>query len=156
MVQIVRVTLLDTYDLNSLIEESIAEGYRFIKRLVDEYEDGSNRFNRAGEALFVALLDNRVVGVGGLNIDPYRDDTNVGRVRHVYVLNSSRCIGVGRMLLRSIMEESKKHFSILTLTTDNPVAERLYISLGFTKAEGWNKASHIYSIGASNDEKVRD
>lgn len=156
MLQIDRVTSLDTYDLNSLIEESIAEGYRFIKRLVDEFEDGSNRFNKTGEALFVALIDNRVVGVGGLNIDPYRDDKNVGRVRHVYVLKSSRRLGVGKELLRTIIEEAKKHFSILTLTTDNPVADRLYIASGFTKVEGWNKASHIYRIGASNDEKVRD
>ncbi len=91
-----RVVILEQYNLNLLLEESISEGYKFVQKLIDDYTVGSNKFNRSGETLFVAIIDEEVVGIGGLNIDPYLDLNDVGRLRHLYVLPRYRSSGVGK------------------------------------------------------------
>jgi hypothetical protein len=58
---------------------------RFVRRLADDWVSVANRFDRPGEALFVARLPGQVVGVRGLNVDPYTAEPGVGRVRHLYV-----------------------------------------------------------------------
>jgi len=146
-----RVKSLEKYDLNLLIEDSVSEGYKFVKRLVDEYETGDNKFDKNGESLFVAIIDGEVKGIGGLNIDPYLGLTEIGRVRHLYVLRNYRGTGVGKKLLGTIIDEAKKHFRILTLFTNNPIADNLYRSFGFTKVEGVYKASHILELTGLSD-----
>ena len=83
-VDAVRVASLD--HLGPLIDDSEREGLRFVRRLADEWASGANRFDRPGEMLFVAWGEGQVVGVAGLNVDPYTDGSGVGRVRHLYVL----------------------------------------------------------------------
>ncbi|XEC97637.1 GNAT family N-acetyltransferase [Paenibacillus tarimensis] len=80
------------------------------------------------------------------NIDPYLNQNDVGRVRHLYVSPKYRGSGVGLILLKTIIEEAKKHFNKLTLYTENPVADKLYINSGFTRVEGIFKASHIIEL----------
>ena len=104
---------------------------RLVRRLVDEWRDGSNRFDRPGEALFGAWLDGPLVGVCGLNIDPYAGDDRVGRVRHLYVLSAFRRAGVGRALMAEVLAAARERFGTLRLSTTNPAAVRLYESLGF-------------------------
>ncbi|MCR2822114.1 GNAT family N-acetyltransferase [Lederbergia panacisoli] len=145
--KIERVTSLEQYDLDLLIADSVSEGYKFIRKLVDEYAKWSNKFDKSGESLFVAKIDGEVIGVGGLNVDPYLNLPDVGRVRHLYVLRKNRGSGVGEKLLNTIIDEARKHFRVLRLSsTDNTVAENLYIKCGFSKVEGINKASHIMEI----------
>ncbi|WP_152392864.1 GNAT family N-acetyltransferase [Paenibacillus guangzhouensis] len=108
-----RVTYFEQYNLNSLLDDSISEGYNMVQKLQDEYTDGSNKFNRFGESLFVAIIDEEVIGIGGLNIDPYLDLIDVGRVRHLYVLPRHRGSGVGKKLLGMIIEEAKEVFSYI-------------------------------------------
>jgi len=141
-----RVTYLEEYNLNLLLDDSISEGYKMVQKLHDEYTDGSNRFNRFGESLFVAIIDEEVIGIGGLNIDPYLDLFDVGRVRHLYVLPRHRSSGVGKKLLGMIIEEAKKYFRTLTLYTENPIADKLYRNIGFSRAEGIQKASHVLNL----------
>jgi hypothetical protein len=81
MISIVNVTELDLNVLQELRAESSREGFRFIERLCDEWASGANRFNDSGEALFLAVVDGQVVGVCGLNRDPYTSAPNIGRVR---------------------------------------------------------------------------
>lgn len=63
-----------------MLAESEASGYRFLRRVVSEWENGVNRFARPGEALLVAETNGRWVGICGLSIDPYLEDPLVGRV----------------------------------------------------------------------------
>jgi GNAT superfamily N-acetyltransferase len=111
-------------------------GVRFVRRLVDEWRDGSNRFDRPGEALFGTRLDGRLVGVCGLNVDPYAGDPRVGRVRHLYVLTDCRGRGVGRALVERVIEAARGRFSVLRLSTTNPAAARLYEAVGFRPGSG--------------------
>ena len=89
--------------VDELLSESERAGARFVRRLVDEWANGANRFDRPGEALFGAWIGDRLVGVGGLNVDPYARDERVGRVRHLYVLSDFRRLGVARRLMAQII-----------------------------------------------------
>ena len=111
-----RVNDLQPESLAALITESERHGLRFVRRLADEWASGVNRFDRPGEALFVARDGECVVGVGGLNIDPYAADRKVGRVRHLYVLTSHRRRGVGERITAEIIVGARGRFEILDCT----------------------------------------
>lgn len=125
--------------LDALVEESRAEGYRMLVRLVDEWRDGTNRFSHSGEALFVARFQDRIAGVCGLNMEPYIRDPNLGRLRHLYVAAKLRRHGIGRCLVNRIIAESASTFTRLTLRTNTEEAAAFYAAVGFSKAEPANE-----------------
>lgn len=126
-----------------LITESERAGLQFVRRLAEEWASGRNRFDRPGEALFGALLDGRLVGVCGLNVDPYAAGPRVGRVRHLYVSAAHRRLGVGRQLVSAVVAAARGPFSTLRLHTANPAAARLYESLGFRPHAGDAHCTHL-------------
>ena len=121
----------DLFD--ALVDESERQGYRFVRRLADEWASGANRFDRPGEALFAARIDGRLVGACGLNVDPYTRVVGVGRVRHLYVLADYRRLGVGRQLVEQVLDAARGRFERLRLSTQNPAAAQLYERLGFER-----------------------
>ena len=141
-----RVTSLNQDQIIALVEESNSEGHNFGKRFMDEYFNGYNRFDQPGESLYVAQVEDMVIGICGLNIDPYLNRIDVGRVRRFYVLSKYRGNGVGKELLRTVVIEAKKNFKQLTLYTENPIASELYIRMGFSKVDGIHNVSHILNI----------
>jgi ribosomal protein S18 acetylase RimI-like enzyme/uncharacterized glyoxalase superfamily protein PhnB len=145
-VEIQRLSDLEPNDLALLIADSEAHGLRFVRRLAEEWAGGVNRFDRPGEALFVARNDERVVGVGGLNIDPYVAEPRVGRVRHLYVLSACRRLGIGRRLVAEIIEAARDRFESLRLSTSNPEAARLYERLGFQPLVGVAHCTHTMDM----------
>ena len=90
----------------------------FMRRLINEYASGVNRFDQPGEAMFGAYAGDALVGFAGLNIDPYAHHPRVGRVRHVYVLASHRRSGAGRAMLLDIISVARPHFDLLRLRTN--------------------------------------
>ena len=127
----------------ALLAESEASGYRFLRRVADEWVSGANRFARQGEALFAAEDDERLVGVCGLNVDPYLDDPRVGRVRNVYVLAGYRKRGVGRRLVEAAVSAAGGHFDTLRLRAEEPGPAGLYESLGFRPRSGSPDCTHV-------------
>jgi GNAT superfamily N-acetyltransferase len=123
-----------TVEVRALVADSERAGLTLGRRLVDEWDRGSNRFDRPGEALFGAWADGQLVGVCGLNIDPYAGDDWVGRVRHLYVRASARRLGFGRALVTRAIDAARGRFETLRLTTSNPDAARLYEAAGFQLA----------------------
>lgn len=121
--------------LGVLLAESEQAGSRMVRRLVEEWASGANRFDRPGEALFAARIDGRLVGVCGLNVDPYSAEPRLGRVRHLYVLSAYRRRGVGRQLVAEVIAAARGRFDHLRLSTGNPEAARFYERLGFRSAE---------------------
>jgi GNAT superfamily N-acetyltransferase len=138
-----RLTHLTPEQLAAPIAESEANGLRFVRRLADEWASGANRFDRPGEALFAARDGGEIVGVGGLNVDPYTTDPRTGRVRHVYVLAAHRRHGVGAVLVGEIIAAARGHFHTLRLSTSNPDAARLYERLGFRPRADVARCTHI-------------
>jgi hypothetical protein len=62
---------LNKTEITDLVNESLTEGHRHISRLLEDYKSGRNRFSEEGEALFAAYLKDRIIGICGLNKDPY-------------------------------------------------------------------------------------
>jgi GNAT superfamily N-acetyltransferase len=133
--------------LGALVAESEGAGLRLVRRLVDDWASGANRFDRPGEAFFVAVQDGHVVGVCGLNVDPYAGAPRVGRVRHLYVLTAHRRGGVGRRLVEAVVEAAGGRFDELRLRTQNPAAARLYERLGFAPCTDATASSHRRRLG---------
>jgi GNAT superfamily N-acetyltransferase len=117
--------------LDELLCESERAGLRFVRRLVHEWASGANCFDRPGEGLFAAWIAGRVVGVCGLNADPYTTLPRIGRLRHLYVLSGQRRRGIGQALVRAVIEAAQGVFDRLRLRTDSPEAARFYEGLGF-------------------------
>ncbi len=131
--------------LGALVAESEASGLRFVRRLVEEWVSGANRFDRPGEVLFVARTAGEVVGVCGLNVDPYATGHGVGRVRHLYVLSKYRRLGVGGWLVTEVIEAARSRFDSVRLRTQDPAAARLYERLGFRRV-GAGDHAHVMEL----------
>lgn len=146
-VAISRVTDLSRQRLADMLTESEAAGYRFVRRLVDEWNAGINRFSRPGEALFAAECGGQTVGVCGLNVDPYLDDPRIGRVRNVYVLSLHRRRGIARLMVEQAVDRARGHFDLLRLRGEEAGPGRLYESLGFRRCVGIPSCTHIMELG---------
>jgi GrpB-like predicted nucleotidyltransferase (UPF0157 family) len=132
--------------LGALIAESEQHGLSFVRRLATEWTSGANRFDRPGEVVLIARAARQVVGVCGLNVDPYAARDDVGRVRHLYVLTAHRRFGVGRQLVTEIIEAARGRFDLLRLSTNNPAAAPLYEALGFRRADATD-CTHVMNVG---------
>ncbi|PYQ08037.1 MAG: GNAT family N-acetyltransferase [Acidobacteria bacterium] len=132
-------------EIGVLLSESERSGFRFLRRLVTEWESGRNRFDGRGEGLFGARVSGRLVGICGLNIDPYENDMAVGRIRRLYVLDAYRRMGVGRSLIEHVACFARLNFRQLQLRSDT-AAVRFYEHLGF-QAIVSGSATHAWSFG---------
>lgn len=115
----------------ALLQESLLQNFNFLKKMQDEWFSGKNRFNKNGERAFAAFIGDKLVGIGGLNRDPYLLDAQVGRVRHLYVAHGYRHSRVGTLLMNEIIKAARMHYRKLRLRTDTDTAAQFYESLGF-------------------------
>jgi GNAT superfamily N-acetyltransferase len=129
-------------DIHLLLEESLEEQFVALKRLQESYIDGANTFSLPGEALFSARVGGELVGICGLNIDPYQESSKIGRVRHLYVAKAHRLNGIGRKLISEIEAFAQASFSGLQLYTDDQNSGAFYVAIGYKKG-GVGKASHV-------------
>ena len=129
-------------DLGDLVAASQREGFGAVVKLRDAWQAGGNRFDNRGEALFAARRDGVLVGVCGLNADPYCDDRRVGRVRHLYVHPATRRHGVATALVTAVVGHAAGYFDVLRLRTDREDANAFYLARGFTAVEGDLECTH--------------
>lgn len=147
--EVIKINNLLNFDLNVLIKESEQEGFRFLRRLDEDYKNQTNTFNSLGEGLYgIINNDGVILAIGGLNIDPYTSDQRIGRVRRFYVSRNYRRNGIGRLLLNKIIAEAENHFNILVLHTDTEQGDWFYTSLGFEKTPLNPNASHYLRLKA--------
>jgi GNAT superfamily N-acetyltransferase len=117
--------------IHALASVASSEGHRFVKRTLEEWSDGSNRFDQPGEAFYIASDGGRVIGMCGLNIDPYLATGEVGRLRHLYVTPAHRRLGVGTALVDTCLNHAGRAFARVRLRTFDRDASRFYLSMGF-------------------------
>jgi GNAT superfamily N-acetyltransferase len=141
-IKVVKIKKLPLDDLRPLLEESRELGFEFLDRLVLEYHNGINKFQKPGEALFGIYRDQQLIAIGGLNRDPYLAESDIGRVRHVYVLDAYRNQGIGKLLVQTIIEQAEGHFRLLTLRTFSDQANGFYCAVGFQTKPKINHATH--------------
>jgi hypothetical protein len=77
-IDIDRISEIRTVSIHHRVEKSLSQGLRFVERLIYEHCSGLNDFDKLGEVLLTASGQDRVVGIGGLNRDPYFSDPPVG------------------------------------------------------------------------------
>lgn len=87
---IYRLAPLNEGLLTHLVVESRSQGFRFVERLLRDYQRGVQCFDQPGDLLLAVSMDGRVIGIGGLTVDPYFEDARVGRLRHVYIESAYR------------------------------------------------------------------
>ncbi|MGE3965806.1 MAG: GNAT family N-acetyltransferase [Planctomycetota bacterium] len=144
-----RVTELSAEAMAPLMQEAKRDGHGFVERLLREWDSGANRFDAPGEALFAKMQGASIVGIGGLNIDPYANDPTTGRVRHLYVRSSQRRCGVGRQLLGCIFRAATGSFARLHLRTSSPAAAEFYVRCGFAPVSGTPNVTHTIAVANS-------
>ena len=145
-IRIERLHELPAERVRPMIEESELAGLGFVRRLAEDWASGRNRFDRAGEVMLGAVMGSRLIGVCGLNIDPYAGAPDVGRVRHLYVLAAHRRRGVARLLLAAVIDAARGLFVTLRLRTSNEAAARLYESLGFRRQADDPHCTHLMEL----------
>ncbi len=128
--------------LEELIQASLAEGYPFVRFLRDQWNSGANRFDKPGEAFFVAHYRGSLAGVCGLNRDPHSADPAVGRLRRIFVSKLFRKHGVGRALVLHALSVALEHFLLVRAQTYTSEADRFYRALGFSRVRLPQDATH--------------
>lgn len=128
-----------------LAAEARSEGYRFVDRLETEWRSGANRFEAPGECLLGIATADDLLAVGGINVDPFLQDGQTGRLRHLYVRTGRRRQGAGGLLVATLVTAARTHFMRIRLRTDNPEAARLYERAGF-RATDSSDATHVADL----------
>jgi len=131
-------------DIDVLFASATDEGHNLMSRLVNEWRVGSNRFDRPGEVLAEVRCDGALLGVGGLNVDPYLDDPTVGRIRHVYVYPPWRRKGVGRILIGFLVDHARDHFERVRLRSLRDPGPDFYAALGFAITEAADATHEVW------------
>jgi GNAT superfamily N-acetyltransferase len=144
-VEIRRVLELPS-SIDALRIEASKEGFRFMEKLVDEWNSEANRFDKPGEIFAGAFQNGRLVAVGGLNVDPYMEDIAIARLRHLYVLKRVRRKGVASSLVRYLLDMARTSFTAVRLFTDTPEAAAFYETLGFSRLKSAT-ATHTTRVG---------
>jgi GNAT superfamily N-acetyltransferase len=114
---------------------------------VDQRVGGVNRFSPVGEALFATDSVGQIVGVCGLNVDPYLDDPGVGRLGNVYVLAAFRGRGIGRRLVEQAIPAARGHFHRLLFRGEEAVPARLCELLRYRPCNEIPSCTHILDLG---------
>ena len=133
-------------EIQALEKEAVGEGFRFMTRLIDEWNSGANRFEAPGECLMAAYLNQQLVGIGGLSVDPYAAKS-MARLRRVYVSASSRRHHVGQTLVKALIAHAALRFQSVGLFTDTAEGDAFYLKCGFTRTDHENiHATHAMCL----------
>jgi GNAT superfamily N-acetyltransferase len=126
---IVEIRELTNVDISAVTRAADQEGHNIINHLIMDYTSGGNRFDKLGEKLIGFMLDNEIVAICGLNIEPTSDD--IGRIRRLYVLPSYGHLGIGRKLVRYLIEHARGYFESVVVNVGNLPIDNFYESVGF-------------------------
>ncbi len=139
----------DTPDFEALHHDALQTGFGALTRLIDEWRSGANRFAKPGEILLAAWIGDRMAGIGGLNIDPYENRPDVGRIRRLYVLSNARRRGVGTHLVAAIESAaSASEMATIQLRTVDQRSATFYEGLGFLPIHGEATVTHRKALPA--------
>lgn len=137
------VRLPDNFD--QFLNEAGAEGFDNMSVLRDEWNDGSNRFERPGEILALATIDGELAGIGGVTQDFV--DKDWLRMRRFYVRRPFRRLGVGRKIALFVLSYVRPFERQIALYAGGPEAEAFWPTLGFVPADRQHTTHVLNDIG---------
>jgi GNAT superfamily N-acetyltransferase len=132
-----------------LAADALADGLKVMEVLRADWDSGTLRFERPGEALFAAFAGTALLGVCGLTPDPYLKDEQAGRVRRLYVRRAARGHGAGRALLGVVAAEARGQGWARLRVRAPATAFAFYEACGFLRAVGEPAATHSLSLNLS-------
>ncbi|WP_318581734.1 GNAT family N-acetyltransferase [Bacillus paranthracis] len=141
-IHIQQIEDLMIYESDYLVQESKDEGFYFLIKLISEYENKINTFNKTGECLYGIFHGEKLIGIGGLNEDPYTENNKIGRLRRFYITKDYRRIGLGNLLLKRLLYHAEKNFKVVVLHTDTKQGDAFYSANGFVKGQVYKGSSH--------------
>lgn len=149
MLELIKVTYTEIFDMEPLIHMSLAEGYSFLKRFYDAFCNQSNLFQQENELFLIAQDEyGTIIGAGGIQTDPYAQDLSIGRIRHFYVAPAWRRMGIGNSILSALIRFGKDYYEELhvriPLTGAKDQAALFYENMGFDFI-GEQDYSHCYA-----------
>lgn len=113
-------------DFDALHAEAHAEGFGMLDTLATGWFSGTMRFDRPGEILLAAYVDDVLAGIGGLTQEPAI--RGALRMRRFYVALAFRRHGIGRTLADALL----RHATAKTITCNAaPGSEAFWEALGF-------------------------
>lgn len=131
----------DSSGFVELRTQSMTEGLNMLRRLEENWLSGYNRFDRPGEKLIGAYVDRLIIGVCGLNVDPFTQETGVGRLRHLCVDTEWRKNRIGSALLNEILKDAGRWFDFINTNAPSS-AFTFYERAGFVALSGVEKVTH--------------
>ncbi|KPU56114.1 GNAT family N-acetyltransferase [Bacillus wiedmannii] len=141
-IHIQQIEDLMKYEHDYLVQESKEEGFNFLIKLISEYENKINIFNKTGECLYGIFQGEKLIGIGGLNEDPYTENNKIGRLRRFYISKNYRRKGLGNLILNRLLLHAEKYFKVVVLHTDSKQGDVFYNANGFVKGEVYKGSSH--------------
>ena len=138
---LIATTTPDDPGFIALRSESLAQHFNMLRRLAENWQSGKNRFSAPGEKLLGAFVAGQLVGVCGLNIDPFSPQLRAGRIRHLYISDAFRRQNIGQQLLVAVITHSGTWFDFLN-THAPPSAWPFYESLGFRPVYDEPRVTH--------------
>jgi GNAT superfamily N-acetyltransferase len=123
--------------------DAVDDGHRAMSRLVEEWADGSNRFDRPGECLFAVCSDRMLAGIGGLTIEP--TGASMFRMRRLYVHTTMRRHGVGRLIVETLLDHVQPAAAVVTVNAGTPDASAFWLRMGFLPCIG-REYTHIFAF----------
>ena len=139
-----KVINLDENEIGEILTESESFGYHYLTKMIDQWKTGQNRFSKSKEQLILYKDGERVVGIGGINEEPYIKESSYGRLRDVYVLKEYRRKRVASQIVEHLIEFGRKHYKAITLRVpDNAEASPFYESMGFLATQEIETVTHM-------------
>lgn len=138
---LIAATTPDDPGFIALRSESLAQHFNMLRRLAENWQSGKNRFSAPGEKLLGAFVAGQLVGICGLNIDPFSPQLRAGRIRHLYISDAFRRQNIGQQLLVAVITHSGTWFDFLN-THAPPSAWPFYESLGFRPVYDEPRVTH--------------
>ncbi|SCM95272.1 Uncharacterized protein BWINRASL_02678 [Bacillus mycoides] len=145
-IQIKKIEDLLKYEINHLVMGSKEEGFNLLIKLINEYESKRNTFSKRGECLYGIFLEDKIIGIGGLNQDPNTKDIKIGRLRRFYISKDYRRIRLGKLLLKQLLRHAEEYFHVVVLHTDTKQGDEFYCANGFVKGEDYKGSSHFIRL----------
>ena len=136
-------------DFDGMRAEAYVEGYR-LERLATDWAAGTTRFDRDGEVLLGARMDEILAGIGGLTLDPVV--SGALRMRRFYVRPSFRKNGIGRKLVDALLEDPRRIGKVVVVNAAQGSAA-FWEALGFVPdpREGHTHILRMSSAAAHSD-----
>jgi len=115
--------------MDALRVESSEEGYRSVDRLIAEWNDAMNTFDRVDEILMTAWSGSEIAGVGGMTHDPVVSDAL--RLRRFYIRKRFRRAGLGTRLANLLLERSRPAGKPVYVNAGTSIAPDFWKAIGF-------------------------